>query len=52
MLHQPLGSNPANEAVRLVDAASAVVLERKREDVDDLIGLGRPKRRGDGHVTL
>jgi hypothetical protein len=54
MLHQPLGSNPANEAVRLVDAAAAFVLERKRkrEGVGDLVGLRRPKRRRVGHAGL
>jgi hypothetical protein len=41
MPHQPLGRDPADEAVRLVDAALAVVLEREREGIGDFVGIGR-----------
>jgi hypothetical protein len=41
VFHKPLGGDPADEAVRLVDAALAVVLERKRKGVGDLVWFGR-----------
>jgi hypothetical protein len=39
-----LSRDPADEAVRLVDEALAVVLEREREGVGDFVGFGGPRR--------
>jgi hypothetical protein len=47
MRHEPLGRDPGDEAVHLVNAAPAVVLGRKGADVNDLVWFGRAKRRSD-----
>jgi hypothetical protein len=42
VFHQPLSRDPADEAVRLVDAALAVVLEPAEQDKDErCAGIGR-----------
>jgi hypothetical protein len=52
MLHQPLDRDPANEAVRLVDAAATVVPEPKRKGVSDFVWFGRTQRRRVGHRRI
>jgi hypothetical protein len=50
VLDQPLSSDPRHRIVSVIHPLSALVAERERQSLGDLICRGRPKGRGVRHT--